>query len=321
MTALTIALLAGSDLTSHLILRDLVPLLLERGHQVLVYHTRSQANASRPPWLQRMFFTEHVLLNDHVYPYLEQHGVPALIVPPEKARPAPSAHPRLVIGQATNVNAPEFVAALAEKRIDVSVSVRCYQKFGQPVIGVLGDAARGAMFANLHPGLLPQYRGVLTFARAMAHGDAAAGFTLHHINEQWDAGDIIARASSPLDYDASVLENMCHQRGLAVGLILSLVDDVAAGSAPSAEPQADACARYYSHPDGEVLTALRERGVALARPGKIASLLASEFTPSGHPARSGLRDHLLHALRAAGIGLDDVAGHAGCDQAPVRAGR
>lgn len=45
---------------------------------------------------------------------------------------------------------------------------------------------------NIHPSLLPKYRGLDTHARAIAAGDRVSGCTVHLVTEDLDAGEIIA---------------------------------------------------------------------------------------------------------------------------------
>ena len=44
---------------------------------------------------------------------------------------------------------------------------------------------------NIHPSLLPKYKGLHTHERALEAGDKVAGCTVHFVTEELDAGDII----------------------------------------------------------------------------------------------------------------------------------
>lgn len=54
---------------------------------------------------------------------------------------------------------------------------------------------------NIHPSLLPKYRGLDTFARAIAAGDDHAGASVHVVTGELDAGDVIAQASVAIAAD------------------------------------------------------------------------------------------------------------------------
>ena len=47
---------------------------------------------------------------------------------------------------------------------------------------------------NIHPSLLPKYRGLNTHARALANGDLAHGCTVHEVTAALDEGPILGQA-------------------------------------------------------------------------------------------------------------------------------
>jgi phosphoribosylglycinamide formyltransferase-1 len=52
---------------------------------------------------------------------------------------------------------------------------------------------------NIHPSLLPKYRGLDTHARAISAGDSVSGCTVHIVTEELDAGAILASAQVPIE--------------------------------------------------------------------------------------------------------------------------
>ncbi len=51
---------------------------------------------------------------------------------------------------------------------------------------------------NIHPSLLPKYRGLDTHARAIAAGDTEAGCTVHEVTPELDDGPILGQARVPI---------------------------------------------------------------------------------------------------------------------------
>ena len=51
---------------------------------------------------------------------------------------------------------------------------------------------------NVHPALLPSYKGLNTHARALADGAKIHGCTIHHVTAEMDVGPIIAQAAVPV---------------------------------------------------------------------------------------------------------------------------
>ncbi|MCU7729691.1 formyltransferase family protein [Actinoplanes sp. KI2] len=255
--------------------------LLTQGHTPYLFFTNQRPNPAAEPELSELFKYERALLNDYIYPYLDAQPhlqVGRLLSPAGIARLHQG---RVVVRVIPDVNDASFVTYLAEEQVRIGFSVRCYQKFRRPLIDHFRPGPQQApLFANLHPGLLPRYRGVLTFARSMLHGETAAGFTLHRVNEAWDAGDIISMAARPLDYGRSVLENMCDQRDLARDLLRTAIETAAADGQWPSNPQVEADARYFSHLTRADLDELGLRGIDLVHPRRLARLLADEFT---HP--------------------------------------
>jgi phosphoribosylglycinamide formyltransferase-1 len=59
------------------------------------------------------------------------------------------------------------------------------------------DAWRDAML-NIHPSLLPAYKGLHTHERAITDGVKLTGCTVHVVRPELDAGPIIAQAAVPV---------------------------------------------------------------------------------------------------------------------------
>lgn len=51
---------------------------------------------------------------------------------------------------------------------------------------------------NIHPSLLPKYRGLHTHARAIDAGDEEAGCTVHEVTAELDGGPILGQARVPI---------------------------------------------------------------------------------------------------------------------------
>lgn len=50
---------------------------------------------------------------------------------------------------------------------------------------------------NIHPSLLPKYRGLDTHARALQAGDPVSGCSVHLVTEELDAGEVLGQAEVP----------------------------------------------------------------------------------------------------------------------------
>ena len=54
---------------------------------------------------------------------------------------------------------------------------------------------------NIHPSLLPKYRGLDTHARAIQTGDRVSGCSVHIVTEELDAGEVLGQAVVPIQPD------------------------------------------------------------------------------------------------------------------------
>lgn len=125
----------------------------------------------------------------------------------------------------------EAAAMIEARGIDVLL-VACWPY----LIGdALIDSVAGAAL-NLHPSLLPKYRGPDPLQQQLAAGDERFGVTLHLLDGQFDHGDIVAQAElSEVDKsrDAKALEWRCAELGA-----LLFVDALRAWPNWNAVPQA-----------------------------------------------------------------------------------
>lgn len=54
---------------------------------------------------------------------------------------------------------------------------------------------------NIHPSLLPKYKGLDTHGRAIAAGDEVAGCSVHLVTEELDGGEVLGQATVPIQAD------------------------------------------------------------------------------------------------------------------------
>ncbi|ETW25083.1 formyltransferase family protein [Mycobacterium gastri] len=223
-----------------------------------------------PAQLQRLFFTEHELLQTVAYRHFRRNPFPG------STRPFLNTTSgwRTCAGGAINayelidVNGTQTHALLDRIRPDVTVSVRCYQKFSPVTISVLSTKPCRP-FLNLHPGRLPSYRGVNPFAWSMLNQEECAGWTLHHVDADFDAGAIVDGVRVPLDYTRSVHENLLDSVPCATNLVWSAIRTAATGGTLARIPQDDAAARYYSFLESGDLHQLETQGIKMCRPERV----------------------------------------------------
>ncbi|MFE1598143.1 formyltransferase family protein [Methylobacterium sp. ID0610] len=109
-----------------------------------------------------------------------------------------------------DVNAPETTALLAEHRADLIVSFHFDQIFDA---ATLAAVPLGGL--NVHPSLLPRFRGPVPTFHALLDETPAFGVTVHRLAPAIDAGGILAQetVALPGDVTASRAAVRLHEAG------------------------------------------------------------------------------------------------------------
>tara|TARA_B100000287_G_scaffold265864_1_gene250093 strand:- start:406 stop:933 length:528 start_codon:yes stop_codon:yes gene_type:complete len=58
---------------------------------------------------------------------------------------------------------------------------------------------------NIHPSLLPKYKGLHAIEQALESGDDVTGVTVHYVNEEMDGGEIILQRQVPILPDDDIV--------------------------------------------------------------------------------------------------------------------
>lgn len=90
-----------------------------------------------------------------------------------------------------------FEAALTEVLKAAAPDIVCLAGFMRILTPEFTGRWTGKML-NIHPSLLPKYRGLNTHARALEAGDAVAGCSVHEVTAELDGGPILGQARVPI---------------------------------------------------------------------------------------------------------------------------
>jgi phosphoribosylglycinamide formyltransferase-1 len=93
-----------------------------------------------------------------------------------------------------------FEAALTERLERARPDIICLAGFMRILTPGFIGRWEGRML-NIHPSLLPKYRGLDTHARAIAAGDAEHGCSVHLVTPELDDGPILGQARVPIEAD------------------------------------------------------------------------------------------------------------------------
>ena len=91
-----------------------------------------------------------------------------------------------------------FDAAIDEALQDAEVKIVCLAGFMRILSDWFARKWEGRLL-NIHPSLLPAYKGVHVHERVLAAGEKMSGCTVHFVVPELDAGPIVAQASVPVE--------------------------------------------------------------------------------------------------------------------------
>lgn len=112
--------------------------------------------------------------------YAKEHGIPTD-----------------VIDHRRHEDRESFERALDEVLTQARVNLVCLAGFMRVLTPWFITRWEGRLI-NIHPALLPSYKGLHTHERALADGVKIHGCTVHHVLPEVDAGPILAQAAVPV---------------------------------------------------------------------------------------------------------------------------
>lgn len=130
-------------------------------------------------------------------------GHPAVVVSNDPAAPGLATARELGVATAVvdhrrfGADRAAFDAEVNARLAEAGVELVCCAGFMRILTPVLIDAWAGRML-NIHPSLLPLFKGLDTHARALEAGVCVHGATVHEVTLKLDAGRILGQAVVPV---------------------------------------------------------------------------------------------------------------------------
>ncbi len=145
----------------------------------------------------------------------------------------------LKVYQPEKVRAPEFVGALKQLTPDVIIVAAFGQLLPQSVLDIPPCGV-----INLHPSLLPKYRGAAPIQWALINGEKETGVTLMLLDAGEDTGDIICMERIPIELEDTA-DTLHHQLAIiGARLLVEVLDNLPHGQPPVATAQNHADATH-----------------------------------------------------------------------------
>ena len=124
-------------------------------------------------------------------------------------------------------NNPEFIEEIKKLNPDI-ICVVVYGKFLPKEL--LEIPKYGCI--NVHPSLLPKYRGAAPIQWAIINGDEKTGVCTMYLNEEMDAGDVILREEILIGKEDTTGDLWYKLSNIGAKLLVKTVDMISNGTAP-----------------------------------------------------------------------------------------
>lgn len=92
-----------------------------------------------------------------------------------------------------NLTDVDFLEKITALDVDLAVVCSFNYKVPKELLKTTKDG-----FVNVHPSLLPKYRGANPYSAVIFNGEEETGLTLHFMDETFDTGDIVMQKSIPI---------------------------------------------------------------------------------------------------------------------------
>jgi methionyl-tRNA formyltransferase len=287
-----VALFTCNDLTGLLIANGLVPEMKKIGYEPVIFNTGDHRNRRfKIPTPPVVSFFNAALLRDTIIPTLE--SLPITTTANHTFRQLADIH-EIEYREIADVNDQDFIAEIVgDENMRGGLSERFLQVFGKEVISVFHE--KGFLW-NLHSGLLPHYKGLLTPYPAIRNGEKTYGMTLHDLTCGIDEGDIVAKGELPLDASKPVLDLYMDVVPVGVNMTLDRLATFKRDGKVNLTPQKSPHV-YYTNPTAQEFAQYASQGIyyadAVSSIDRITGLFAEAGTIQGSRLRTNVEDAIM----------------------------
>ena len=163
------------------------------------------------------------------------------------------------ISTPTNINNEEGINRIKEFAPDLIIAIRYGQIFKEEIISIPKHG-----IINLHSGILPDYKGILSTFQAMLNDEKQAGCTLHYITDpSIDTGSIINLHTIPIDKNKPLIWHVSQLYNGGIKMLENAIDSLAVGKPIAATTQDTSKGKYSSYPNKAELDSFYDKGYKL----------------------------------------------------------
>ena len=167
------------------------------------------------------------------------HEIPAVITVPDKPKGRgmkliPCEVKEYAIEKNIKVYQPEKLREnkeIVDTLKDINPDVICVVAYGKIIPKEILEIPKYGC-VNVHPSLLPQYRGSAPIQWAILNGDKETGVTTMYLDEGMDSGDIILQTKTPIDKDETSGELWDRLSKIGAELLVETLEKIENKAAP-----------------------------------------------------------------------------------------
>ena len=167
------------------------------------------------------------------------HEIPAVVTVPDKPKGRgmkliPCEVKEYAVEKNIKVYQPEKLRGnkeIVDILKDINPDVICVVAYGKIIPKEILEIPKYGC-VNVHPSLLPQYRGSAPIQWAILNGDKETGVTTMYLDEGMDSGDIILQTKTPIDKDETSGELWDRLSKIGAELLVETLEKIENKTAP-----------------------------------------------------------------------------------------
>jgi len=155
--------------------------------------------------------------------------------------------------EVTNINSKGSLKILKKLKPDLIISNYFDQIMKRKVLDI---PIKGTI--NIHPGLLPQYRGIFPYFWKLANREKIAGVTIHFVNEAIDKGRILAEKTFKITKADTAMDLVIRGAQMGSKILDQTLKNIKYGKPKGVKVEVEG--GYYTYPDKEALRRFYQNG-------------------------------------------------------------
>lgn len=119
-----------------------------------------------------------------------------------------------------SINEDTLIDVISSLNVDLAIVTSYSQKFSEKLLSTARDG-----FVNVHPSLLPEYRGANPYSHVIINGEKYTGVSIHKMDKNFDTGNILIQNQLPIAANDTMGTIFNKLNRLSGELLIKLLQD------------------------------------------------------------------------------------------------